>query len=112
MHLVVLKTMVFFAFNEETGARKESIKVKGITLDYDATQLVNLNTLKFLVFDAEEKDPDDKSNKVVIPTKRRRFDKTRDFHIYTHIAEKNYSLCIEKRWLSHDNSFITYPYGY
>ena len=50
------KNYTYKTFNSVTGAEKTICKVRGITLNYNASQLVNFETIREMILKADEKE--------------------------------------------------------
>ena len=80
-------------------------KVKGITLNYRASQVVNFDSIKAIILDEGDADP---MIEVDIPNKIFR---NKYFEIITKPSRKTYKAVFNKR-KNTDNSLLKYPYGY
>ena len=103
------KTYAYRSLNTATGAEATVCKVRGITLKYSASQLVNFERLKQMILRGTETDT------VTVHTARkikRKRGKNGDgrIRIETEPEDKTYRVSFLKRRRLHDNTSV--PFGY
>ena len=100
------KNYAYRTHNTETGAEATVCKVRGITLNYSASQLVNFEAMKQLILQGTETDT------VQVHTSRKIKRKRDDgrVRIVTEPEDKTYRVSFLKRRRLQDNTSV--PFGY
>ncbi|MCP4458736.1 MAG: hypothetical protein GY816_12045 [Cytophagales bacterium] len=89
-----------------SGEEKECIKIKGHSLNYSVSRVLNFNLMKELVFEFAQGSSENKEVKVNYRQIRRKEGPT----VTTVSGEKIYRIVYNKRVVK--NNFETIPYGY
>jgi hypothetical protein len=103
------KNYAFKTFNLVTGAENTVCKVRGITLNYSASQLVNFQRIKHMILKGNEQDTITVHTERKIKRKRGKEDDGRVM-IITEPEDKTYRVSFFKRRRLNDNSSV--PFGY
>ncbi|XP_071507356.1 uncharacterized protein [Diadema antillarum] len=93
-----------YAYKLDNG--KTSCKVKGITLNYSNSQLLNFDTMKQMVKNVGS----DKSEKITVTNPHQITRECKKQRIETRVGSKDYRVVYDKRIIRPD--FFTVPYGY
>ena len=91
------------------------VKVKGLTLTYAATRLINFDSIKALVLRyacPEEYQPPDEVNELVIQYPSKIHRDRYNFRLYGKDVNKKFRVTYGKRQLIRDGNFDTQPFGY
>lgn len=100
------KNYSYKTFNSQTGAHKTVCKVRGITLNYDASKLVNFEKIKSMILKRNE-------SQIVIVRTKNKIKRKRGkggINIVTEPADKTYRISFLKRRRLIDNTSL--PFGY
>ena len=100
------KNYAYRTMNSTTGERKTVCKVRGITLNYSASQLVNFAKMKDMILSMDE-------NETVIVRTQNKIKRTRGrggVSIISQPEEKTYRVSFLKRRRLNDNTSV--PFGY
>jgi len=100
------KNYAYETINSITGASKTVCKVRGITLNYLASQLVNLAKMKDMILSMDDND----SVIVHTPNNIKRKRGRGGVSIISQPEEKTYRVSFLKRRRLNDNSYV--PFGY
>ena len=99
------KNYAYQTHNTETGAEATVCKVRGITLNYNASQLVNFESTKQLILRGTETDTVTVHTAHKIKRKRCRDDDGR-IRIVTEPEDKTYKVSFLKRSRLHENNSV------
>jgi len=100
------KNYEYKTINSTTGASKTVCKVRGITLNYLASQLVNFAKMKDMILSMDD-------NETVIVRTKNKIKRKRDrggVSIISQLEEKTYRVLFLKRRRLNDNTSV--PFGY
>jgi hypothetical protein len=100
------KNYAYVMVDRAKGCRKTVYKVRGITLNYSVSQLLNFDLIKNMVLDADET----ATATVHTDKKIKRKREGGRFHIVTEPEDKIYRVCFLKRRRLQDNTSV--PFGY
>ena len=103
------KNYTYKTFNSVTGAEKTICKVRGITLNYNASQLVNFETIREMILKADEKETIVVYTQSKIKRKRGK-DGDERVNIISVPEDKTYRISFFKSRRLDDNSSV--PFGY
>ena len=100
------KNYAYKTYNSATGESKTICKVRGITLNYSASQLVNFAKIKDMIFSKKVHET------VIVHTKNKMKRKMIDggVHLISEPGDKTYRVSFLKRSLLNDNTSL--PFGY
>ena len=100
------KNYAYKTYNSATGESKTVCKVRGITLNYSASQLVNFEKIKEMILSKE----DDET--VIVRTEKKIKSKKIDggVHLISEREDKTYRVSFLKRRRLNDNTSL--PFGY
>ena len=93
-----------------TNKGKEVCKVKGFTLNFANSQLINFDVVKQLVFDYKEKQNDPNHRMAIITSGNKIVRNKLKRKLYNRMEKKKYQLVYTKRRIV--TNFDTEPYGY
>ncbi len=88
------------------GVCKTEMKVRGFTLNYNASQLLHMHTMRELVFDFVRNEEQQE-----VTVMYRRIDRNKERDLVTSMSQKAYRVVYDKRRILRP-SFDTVPYGY
>jgi hypothetical protein len=102
----VPKNYAYRIVDPATGTRESVCKVRGITLNYSASQLVNLNVMKVMILGGDE------TEKVTVHTERKIKRKKAGERIdnVTEPEDKMYRVSFFKRRCLGDNTSVPFAY--
>jgi hypothetical protein len=103
------KNYAYHTINTETGAESTVCKVRGFTLNYGASQVLNFEKLKHMILKGTEQDTVTIHTERKIKRKRGRDGEGR-VQIVTESEDKTYRVSFLKRRRLHDNTSV--PFGY
>ena len=101
------KNYAYKIVNTTTGERKTVCKVRGITLNYNASQLVNLDVIKDVIFKKPEGEHATVQTEKI---KRKKKAGGGVVSIVTEPQDKLYRISFFKRRRLQDNTSVTYEY--
>lgn len=95
------KNYAFKVLSPNTNETHYVCKVKGISLNYENSKLINFDKIKEIIFNNSDSDIQVKENKIL---------RTKDNSVFSTKRKKNYNVCYTKRMRI--EKFDTLPFGY